>query len=128
MAVVKTALLKKGMPASALQVERFTAEEVLMDIDPDAKARPIRILLHEEELSFTVPPNTHILKSALQQGYDLPYSCQRGICSTCVGKLTQGKVKMDKNEGLTEDEVAKGYVLLCQSHPLTDDVVVEIGR
>ena len=58
-------------------------------------------------------------------GADLPYACKGGVCTTCKAKLQQGQVKMDANWGLEQEEVDKGFILTCQSHPLTDIVVVD---
>ncbi len=79
------------------------------------------------EHKVTVAPNDTILQSALDQGIDLPYSCQSGLCTACRGKALSGKVKLDEEEGLSQSERAEGYVLTCVGHPLTDDVVIEIG-
>jgi ring-1,2-phenylacetyl-CoA epoxidase subunit PaaE len=74
-----------------------------------------------------VPPNKAILETALDQGIDLPYSCQSGLCTACRGKALSGQVKLDEEEGLSQSERAEGYVLTCVGHPLSDDVVIEIG-
>ena len=65
------------------------------------------------------------VEAALQQGADLPYSCKGGVCTTCRAKLLEGQVRMAVNWGLEEEEVAKGFILTCQSHPLTDRLVVD---
>jgi ring-1,2-phenylacetyl-CoA epoxidase subunit PaaE len=66
-----------------------------------------------------------ILDAALKQGADLPYACKGGVCTTCKAKLIEGKVIMDVNWGLEPDEVERGYILTCQSHPQTSKVVVD---
>jgi len=67
-------------------------------------------------------------KSLLQVGIDLgldpPYSCQGGMCTSCRAKVLEGEVQMKVNHALTPREVEKGYILACQSHPLTDKVVI----
>jgi len=83
-------------------------------------------VLHGDS-GFLVPPNKAILETALDMGIDLPYSCQSGLCTACRGKAISGKVKLDEEEGLSQSERAEGYVLTCVGHPLTDDVVIEIG-
>lgn len=72
-----------------------------------------------------VPPGGVILDAAIDADLDPPFSCRSGICTTCRAKLHSGKVKMDEREGLKEEEIEDGYILTCQSHPLTDDVTVE---
>ncbi len=66
-----------------------------------------------------------ILDSALKAGADLPFACKGGVCCTCRAKVTKGTVDMDMNFALEEDEVEKGYILTCQSHPTSDEVFVD---
>ncbi|HET9057068.1 MAG TPA: 1,2-phenylacetyl-CoA epoxidase subunit PaaE [Chitinophagaceae bacterium] len=87
----------------------------------------ITIKLDGRTLHFNLPLNskTTILDGALKQGADLPYACKGGMCCTCKAKLLEGKVSMDVHWGLEDDEVKKGYILTCQSHPQTETVVVD---
>ncbi len=66
-----------------------------------------------------------VLDAALKQGADLPYACKGGVCTTCKAKLTEGKVSMDVNWGLEPEEVEKGFILTCQSHPTTEKIFVD---
>lgn len=66
-----------------------------------------------------------ILDAAIAQGVDLPYSCKGGVCSTCRAKLTQGEIEMVHNYALEPDELEKGFILTCQSHPRTQSVAVD---
>lgn len=66
-----------------------------------------------------------ILDGALGHGVELPYACKGGVCSTCRAKLLSGEVSMDTNYALEPDELEKGFILTCQSHPLTDSVMVD---
>jgi ring-1,2-phenylacetyl-CoA epoxidase subunit PaaE len=93
----------------------------------ELKEREVTIRYDGNEYKVLVPPNKAILETALDQGIDLPYSCQSGLCTACRGKALSGKVKLDEEEGLSQSERAEGYVLTCVGHPLTDDVVIEIG-
>lgn len=65
-----------------------------------------------------------ILDAALDAGVDAPYSCKGGVCTTCMGKVLEGEVKMDKNFALTDKEVQGGAVLCCQAHPVSDVVKI----
>lgn len=89
-------------------------------------AQEVTIHFEGDTYKITVEPDESILDKALDEGIDLPFSCQSGLCTACMGKCTSGKVKMDEDETLTEEEVAEGYVLLCVGHPLTDDVEIEV--
>jgi len=91
------------------------------------KAREVTIRYDGNEFKFMVEPHRTILETALDQGIDLPYSCQSGLCTACRGKALSGKVKLDEEDGLSASEKKEGYVLTCVGHPLTDDVVIEIG-
>ena len=61
-------------------------------------------------------------------GLDVPYACKAGVCSTCKGKLLHGQVRMDRNLALTDAEVAQGFVLCCQAHPLTASVTITLDE
>lgn len=93
----------------------------------ESKAREVTIRYDGQEYKVMVEPSRTILETALDQGIDLPYSCQSGLCTACRGKALSGQVKLDEEEGLSQSERAEGYVLTCVGHPLTDDVVIEIG-
>ncbi|MGB0495229.1 MAG: 2Fe-2S iron-sulfur cluster-binding protein [Kangiellaceae bacterium] len=67
----------------------------------------------------------NILDAAIENGADLPFSCKAGVCATCKAKVIKGKVEMDLNHSLTEQEVADGMILTCQAHPVSDDVEVD---
>jgi ring-1,2-phenylacetyl-CoA epoxidase subunit PaaE len=92
-----------------------------------AKDHEVTIRYDGQEYKVLVPAGKAILETALDQGIDLPYSCQSGLCTACRGKALSGKVKLDEEEGLSKSERDEGYVLTCVGHPLTDDVVIEIG-
>jgi ring-1,2-phenylacetyl-CoA epoxidase subunit PaaE len=70
----------------------------------------------------------NILDAALKNGIELPYSCKGGVCSTCRAKLIEGEVDMDVNFALEDYEVARGFILCCQSYPATDKVVVDFDQ
>ena len=70
----------------------------------------------------------NILDGALDNGVDLPFACKGGVCATCKARLLEGEVDMDLNHALEADELAAGYILTCQSHPITDRVVVDFDQ
>ena len=79
-------------------------------------------VMFDFELSKT---GESILDAALLHGAELPYACKGGVCSTCRARLLSGEVTMDTNYALEPDELEKGFILTCQSHPLTDSVVID---
>jgi ring-1,2-phenylacetyl-CoA epoxidase subunit PaaE len=96
------------------------------DEEDSLKAQMVKVKYEGEEYEFEVKPHQTILEAALDLDIDLPYSCQAGMCTACMGKCTEGKIKMDEEDGLTEKEIKQGYVLTCVAHPLTAGVVLEI--
>lgn len=87
----------------------------------------VSILLEGENYSITVPKDRPVLEVGLEDGLDMPYSCQSGLCTACRGKCVEGEISVDGAEGLTQEELEEGYVLLCVGKPLTNQVKVEIG-
>jgi len=86
----------------------------------------ITVKLDGRSFDFDLGFNSEtILDAALQQGADLPFACKGGVCCTCKAKLLQGNVAMEVNWGLEQEEVEQGFILTCQSHPLTEKVVVD---
>jgi ring-1,2-phenylacetyl-CoA epoxidase subunit PaaE len=85
------------------------------------------VIFNKKDYTFSVKPDESILNAALDKGIDLPYSCQGGVCTACRGKLKSGKMHLDEREGLSDSELNEGFVLTCVGHPLTNDVVIEIG-
>jgi len=115
---------------SQIHRENFHApmlDEVFVEEnDESLKTQMVKIKYDGDEYDIEVKPHQTILEAALDLDIDLPYSCQAGMCTACMGKCVEGKVKMDEEEGLTEKEIKLGFILTCVSHPLTSGVVVEI--
>ncbi|GAB3204460.1 ring-1,2-phenylacetyl-CoA epoxidase subunit PaaE [Pontibacter aydingkolensis] len=97
------------------------------DDDGEITAQTVTIIYEGAEYHVEVQPDQTILEAALEQDVDLPYSCQAGLCTACRGKCLSGKVHLDEREGLSDAELDEGYVLNCVGHPLTSNVVIEIG-
>ena len=79
----------------------------------------------EMEVSFN---DETILDAALKHGMDLPYACKGGVCCTCRARVMEGEVEMEVNYSLEHDEIEKGFVLTCQSHPRTEKVVIDFDQ
>lgn len=132
MDIVESSLASLGIDKAQVHKESFTTaldskDESASEVSDEIIAREVTILYDDEEFKYTVEPGETILEKGLDEDIDLPFSCQSGLCTACRGKCVSGKVKMDEDEGLSEAEMDEGYVLPCVSHPLTDDVVIEIG-
>ena len=70
----------------------------------------------------------NILDAGLRNGVDLPFSCKGGVCATCKARLIKGDVEMDLNQALRPEEIAAGFILTCQSHPTSAEVVVDYDQ
>ena len=83
------------------------------------------IIYDDETLSLEVPENMTILDAALQKNIDVPYSCQGGVCSSCIAKVSSGSASMLQNNILTDSEIEEGLVLTCQAIPKTQEITVD---
>ena len=132
---VRDKMLQLGLPQDRVHVELFSSpdqpqrqhekwkSEHATDEGPKSK---VFVTLDGATFSLDLAYNSdNILDAALRAGADLPYACKGGVCATCRAKVTEGAVEMEVNYGLEPDEVAKGYVLTCQSHPKTEVVRVD---
>ncbi len=125
---VKAGLKKAKVAAKNIHMESFTAsnesEEALAKLG-DMGDKSVKIIIQGDEYQITVPAKKSILDVGLDEGLDMPFSCQSGLCTACMGKCTSGEVKMTDNDSLSADDVAAGYVLTCVGHPASDNVVIE---
>ncbi len=131
---VKDFLTQKGVSEKKIHFELFTSstpkkkkpekEKSKTDSGPQSK---ITVKVDNRSFDFSMPLNSEssILDTALLQGADLPFACKGGMCCTCKAKLLEGKVEMDVHWGLEHEEIEKGFILTCQSHPKTEKVIVD---
>ncbi len=133
----RKALTEVGVPRERVRFELFTAG----DGDAPAQtggARPVRVRADEpvRRIDFTldgqsasvespIAANETILAAALRVRPDVPFACAGGVCGTCRARVIEGAVSMTENYALEPDEIARGYVLTCQSHPTSDAVRVD---
>ena len=131
---VKHFLEDKGVDEKKIHFELFTTpggkkavSHKLQAANNQVPQSKITIKLDGRSFDFTIPFNsdTSILDAAMQQGADVPYACKGGVCCTCKAKLIEGEVTMDVHWGLEHEEIEQGYILTCQSHPVTEKVVVD---
>lgn len=124
---VSDVLLENGIDKKVIYFELFTVSIPAETVDEslvDGKTK-ITILVDDEETTFTMSQKKTILEAALDEDIDAPYSCQGGICSSCVARLTEGKATMRQNNILTDGELAEGLILTCQAQPTTPTIVVD---
>jgi ring-1,2-phenylacetyl-CoA epoxidase subunit PaaE len=125
------ALLDRGIARERLHIERFTADRpagaVVKEMSElQTKAAGVTVSVTLDGRTRKVPfSEGNILDSARAAGLPAPFACKAGVCATCRAKVTRGKVEMAARYGLTDEEVADGYVLTCQSVPIGGDVAVD---
>jgi len=85
----------------------------------------ITVLLDDEVTTFTMSQTDDILAANLRNNIDAPYSCQGGVCSSCLARVTEGKAVMVKNSILTDGELEEGLILTCQAHPTTPTITID---
>ena len=127
------ALAILAVPENKIRKESFLTataalpgEVTLEEEDDTLKTREITLFYEGSEYKVPVKPHETVLEAALNMDIDLPYSCQAGMCTACLGRCTSGKIQMDEEDALSEAELKEGFILTCVSHPMTDDVVLEI--
>jgi len=123
-------LAASGVDRSRIHRELFYVEELppaeVHHVDPPAgPGAEVTVILDGRKSTVTVAPGTAVLDGAQQVRPDLPFACKGGVCGTCRARVVSGKVEMQRNYALEEDEVAAGYVLTCQSLAVSDEVVVD---
>ena len=117
-------LLLRGIDKDRIFTELFEASPAEIDYSTLQGNVAITLELNGQTHSFESARNQTLLSSALLRGYDAPYSCMNGVCSSCIGRVEEGEAKMAKNETLSEEEVSQGYILTCQAYAMTDTIKV----
>lgn len=132
---VKQRLTDLGVASENVHIELFTSPDqpkathdkwVKEHSADDGKMSKVSITLDGTTFEINLSYNgDSILDAALKMGADLPFACKGGVCCTCRAKVTEGSVDMEVNYALEKDEIEKGFVLTCQSHPRTERVVID---
>ncbi|GAA1517162.1 phenylacetate-CoA oxygenase/reductase subunit PaaK [Agromyces terreus] len=133
--LARDTLAAKGVPAEHVRYELFTTDA---DRVEPRHGRPVEVRQGERTfaIEFTldgqsstvespVSANESILNAALRVRPDVPFACAGGVCGTCRARVTEGDVAMTENYALEPEELERGYVLTCQSHPTSDRVSVD---
>lgn len=131
---VRDTLIDLGMDADAIHLERYGApRRKETSQEPEATAEEhdcdVTVIMDGHQKSFQMSSGgLNIVDAAAQQGIELPSSCKGGVCATCRTHVRDGEVRMDTNYGLEPWEVEAGYVLACQSRPLTDKLTLDYDK
>ena len=133
---VSEALQEAGMPKSNIKIELFAASIPKHQHKPRAAGpaaerheTEVTVIMDGSHTTFTMDQDKEsLLDAGLRAGIDMRYSCKGGVCSTCRCKVLDGKVDMDVNYALEDYEIARGFVLSCQSFPTTEKVVIDFDQ
>ena len=132
MDAIEETLTARGVEKPRILIERFTTGPLseaqaaaARALEEKAAGRKMSVTLNGRRMNVTFDPEKHsILDNVRAAGLPAPFACKGGVCATCRAKVTAGEVSMKVNYGLSEEELADGYVLTCQATPLTDDVAL----
>ncbi|AYF87103.1 phenylacetate-CoA oxygenase/reductase subunit PaaK [Pseudomonas sp. DY-1] len=133
---VRDQLKANGMPTERIHFELFAAagsnakrEAREAARTTDSAVSQVTVIADGREMTFELSRNSvSVLDAGNAQGMELPYSCKAGVCSTCKCKVVEGEVEMDSNFALEDYEVAAGYVLSCQTFPISEKVVLDFDQ
>jgi ring-1,2-phenylacetyl-CoA epoxidase subunit PaaE len=135
---VEEALIEMGIPKEKISYELFTTDDIPKKQLKDAVQKPkqklegkalSKIKIDGLVTEITIPyTGKAILDMAMESGLDVPFSCKGGVCCTCKAKLIEGSVNMDVNYTLEKEEIDAGYILTCQSHPVTPQIFVDYDQ
>jgi len=124
-------LLERGVSVAQIHRELFYVEDEApppvhhVDAAPSGPTATVTVVLDGRSTVLQLPHDVPILDAAQRVRADLPFACKGGVCGTCRARVTHGEVRMRRNFALEEDELQRGFVLTCQSLPVTDEVTVD---
>lgn len=123
---VRNTLISLGVPKELVHIEQFggKVEELNTSIEAIDNAS-LSVALNGQNHQLTVPKGKTILEVLKEANANPPYSCESGVCASCIAKVTKGKAEMKACMALGEEEIAKGMILTCQALPVTEEVSIE---
>ena len=127
---VKSAMLTKGVAEKSIHFELFHsgASKKIETKNSETQIQVssiVTVILDDDAIEFPLDSSgMSILDAAYKAGSDVPYACKGGVCCTCKARVMKGSVRMDLNYALTTEEVEAGYILTCQAHPTSEEVLV----
>ncbi len=129
----RVVLADLGVPAERVHVELFYVDEPppelhRPDVVSEGATSDVTIVLDGRSSTTSLSMNATILDSAQATRSDLPFACKGGVCGTCRAQVVEGEVDMRRNYALEKSEVDEGFVLTCQSFPVSDKVTVDYDR
>jgi len=122
---VSDVLKENGVTEDKILYELFTSKDTgAIETNVEGQTE-LTIMVDDEETTFSMDTKETVLDAALEHDLDVPYSCQGGICSSCIARIVEGKAEMRKNQILTDEEIEEGLILTCQAQPLTPKLKVD---
>ena len=132
MLAIAESLEKHGLKKDQIKFELFSesqqgqlAKQEIAKRSAGQKGTEVTVIIDGAQRTFEMSKSQSVLDAALENGQDAPFACKAGVCSTCMCKVLEGEVEMLSNHALEDYEVENGYVLSCQSYPLTDKLVID---
>lgn len=128
---IKDTLINSGVNKENIHFELFTAST---DDEKEITGKVEEVKIHvtidddEFEYEYNTSQAHSLLDAGMEEGIDFPFSCKGGVCCTCKAKIIEGKAEMKMNYALTDSEVEEGYILTCQSHPTTPNLVISFDE
>ncbi|MEM5541230.1 2Fe-2S iron-sulfur cluster-binding protein [Sulfitobacter sp. AS92] len=132
MLAIAEALKTNGLSDEQIKFELFSesqqgrlAKQEMAKRSEGQSGTEVTVIIDGARRSFTMKKGQSVLEAALENGQEAPFACKAGVCSTCMGKVLDGEVEMLSNHALEDYEVERGYVLTCQSYPLSDTLTID---
>lgn len=132
MLAIADSLKAHGLKPDQIKFELFSesqqgqlAKQEMTQRAQGQKGTEITVIIEGTQRTFEMTKGQSVLDAALENGQDAPFACKAGVCSTCMCKVIEGEVEMLSNHALEDYEVERGYVLSCQSYPLTDTLIID---
>lgn len=124
---VSSSLKEKNVQEKDIRFELFSAAPTADATTQTGTVEhtTITVLVDHDETTFEMSAKQTLLEATLKQGIDAPYSCQGGVCSSCIARITSGTAVMRKNSILTDKEIASGLILTCQAHPTSEKIAID---
>ena len=137
MMAVNAALRAHGLSQQKIKIELFATPEMAKRkhqpdagiAEPQPETCEATVIIEGRARTFNMKKKIDtLLEAGMREGMELPHACKSGVCSTCRAMLVEGEVDMDQNFALEDYEIARGYILTCQSYPVSDRVVVDYDQ
>lgn len=124
--LVSSILVEKNVAQDKIKFELFTSSSAEnKEASSHNGQTKITVIVDGDTTHFEMSQKETILDASLKKGIDAPYSCQGGVCSSCLARITKGTAEMKKNSILTDKEIAEGLTLTCQAHPTSSEIEVD---